>query len=255
MLRTVWTIRDEHGVVLVEDVEALCRGVLRKRAGANYERRADRTPAAVRLEPIDWRDSLAFLLGEVVILERQYDPTRAGIVFRAWLFQQLQWRLIDEWRRRFGRHGQHRVADTGAALNAGRDAGRDAGIEDDDADENLRGHPFREPAGGDPADRSDVERWLDPDGDREEAGPVGGLRRLAGPGVEGRADRPGAGAWSRAGRAAAGASGVPAFLDCTGCGWRTYPQAPNGVDAWHWPDRCLGCEQAIAPPADREPAA
>jgi hypothetical protein len=92
MLAGVWALRD------VSDVEALCRGVL----GESLRR------ASVELEPADFDESLAFLLGQTVELERKFDG-RPGIKFRPWLYNELRRDLIDYWRSWYGRSGQKRV--------------------------------------------------------------------------------------------------------------------------------------------------
>ncbi|SRR6266496_3144756 len=169
MLPAVWTLRD------VEDVEELCVGVL-----AEATRRLCRP-----LERCDLEESLAFLLGEVVVLDRVYDPARVGIVFRPWLYQRLRFRLVDHWRTTFGRHGEKRVPDNGLSLRE----------LDAEAADNLRGgglgqaRPGSAPAGG----AADVggawslpREWLDLHRDRAADRPIGRLGF-----AEGRGGAPG----------------------------------------------------------------
>ena len=75
---------------VVEDVEALCRGVLGSLKWPKY------------LEEADNVELLATLLGDAVLLERQYQP-REGIEARPWLFQRLRWKALD-WREVAERH-------------------------------------------------------------------------------------------------------------------------------------------------------
>lgn len=110
MLPDVWPLHD------VADVEALCRGVIAERTGDHGRRYG--------LESCDFDEALAFLLGEVVVLERVYDFTRAGIQFRPWLYVRLGWKLIDFWRSFYGRHGEKRVFDERVA-DAEHDVGAD----------------------------------------------------------------------------------------------------------------------------------
>ena len=69
----------------VADVEALIRGVLG----------AEGWPAF--LEPADEAELIGTLLGDAVLLERQYQH-RAGIEARPWLFERLRFKARD-WRR------------------------------------------------------------------------------------------------------------------------------------------------------------
>lgn len=106
MLPRPWIVR---GV----DIEPLCKGVLVEMA-----RRS-----SMKLEPADHDESLAFLLGEVVVLDRKYDAGRAGIVFAPWLYQRLRWAIVDHWRSFYGRQGQHRLPDSSAEAHWEHDHG------------------------------------------------------------------------------------------------------------------------------------
>lgn len=75
---------------IVEDVEALARGVLGAEGWPRW------------LEPVDNDELLAFLLGEAVVLETRYIPGD-GIEARPWLFQRLRWKARD-WREAAERH-------------------------------------------------------------------------------------------------------------------------------------------------------
>jgi hypothetical protein len=123
--------------VLVTDVEGMCRGVLASAIGRR------RIPP---LDDGDYNEAIGFLLGEVVIIARRYDPTRRGIEFRPWLYSILSRRAPEACRWLYGRRGQHRVA---VDLNGDLDDG-------DDGTPQLGGA-----ASGDPGDRLDARRWLD----------------------------------------------------------------------------------------------
>jgi hypothetical protein len=194
MLPRPWYVR---GV----DVEPLCRGVLKEMTRRHSK----------QLEPADFEESLGFLLGEVVVLDRRYDSTRGG-TFTGYLYDRLRFRLQDYWRSTDGRHGEKRVHPDG-------DLGPDR---------------VGEAAGGDPADRTDADRWLHSEGDR------GGARAEAGPGVGARegvapGDR---GAGARAGSVGGAARGP--WADCR-CGVRNFVQPPNGRPDWHLEALCAGC--------------
>lgn len=95
----------ENGVV--DDVEALCRGVI------------DRVATSRDLSPADREELLSHLFERVVVLQRSYDPDRRGILFRPWLYRNLQLDAIDFLRAWLGRRGEKRVVDE-RVLNAGR---------------------------------------------------------------------------------------------------------------------------------------
>lgn len=82
----------------VRDVEALCASVL-----AGHMRRTDAV-----LDPEDQADALAWLIDECWLLyEREYDPTR-GVPFAAYATGILRLRVVEWYRRRFGRNGHRR---------------------------------------------------------------------------------------------------------------------------------------------------
>lgn len=232
MLRTVWTL--ELAGERVENVEGLCRGVLNRVAAG----------ISPPLERCDYDEWLGWLLGQVVVLTHPdspnpYDATKGGPL-RAWLYTELVRDLIDELRRRWGRQGQKRVVDGRLAEQAFRDAGGD----DRAARVDLSRGVAAEGADDAGRDRTFPREWTDLPGDRGAVGadPVGGLGGVAGGGGPGRADRAGAGEVGGAvGEAARAGVGAPAWVDCGGCGWRHYPFAPNGVEWWHFPDRCVSC--------------
>lgn len=74
--------------VLVDDLEALCRGVLKAGGGGQLER-------------ADFDEALDYLLESVFVVAQRFDETRRGIVFRPWLFQRLRWRLMDWFREEY----------------------------------------------------------------------------------------------------------------------------------------------------------
>jgi hypothetical protein len=241
-LPAVWSVRT------VSDCEAFCQEIVETTI---------RRQAMPRLEPCDAAEAIAFLLGQVVILDQQFDgeqQRKPYLRFDLWLRTALACDLIDFWRSPagFGRHGQHRTA---AAAEQGLDdrAAEHGGWDDDAA---AAGSDRLDPATvGDPADSFDARRWLDSEADRDQAGPhtLRGLRGAAGEAVSRRGGGAGVGAAGRVGAAAAGASVVAAFVDC-GCGWRSYRQSPNGVTRWHLPDFCVGCGAALLEPVESVPS-
>lgn len=82
---------------VVEDVEALCRGAAHQ--------------ASTNLSAADEDELLGHLFEQVVVLTRSYDPSRAGIVFRLWLYHELRRDAIDFLRSWLGRDGRKRVFD------------------------------------------------------------------------------------------------------------------------------------------------
>lgn len=238
MLQARWTItelvRDSKPWPLkepVRDVEALCRDVVRRAIKAlPRDQNGPGAGGAMKLTSSEFDEALAFCIGQVHVLLPAYDLARErnGSRLAGWLSAELRWDLLDYWRSPagFGRHGQHRLHDG------------DPGVREVD-------EPDTESAG----DRTDD--WASPlvgllqSGDRQVARQerILGLRtgRRAAAGARGG----GAGAVGRVGGPVAGPVGgagrsVP-WVDCGGCGWRTFPQAPNGVDRWHYPTTCLGC--------------
>jgi hypothetical protein len=210
--------------ILVPDVEGLCRGAL-----ADAQRRG---VLARDIEPGDWAEVLGFLLGEVVVHARKYDPARRGIEFRPWLYERIRaFSVVDACRWLYGRQGQHRVAGEGHLEQARDDAGFD--VHDGASfDSRLGGATL-----GDETDRVDARRWLDAAGDRYEPAPVGGRGLSAGRGAA-AGDRS---AGARQGFGVARGAGLEAYwVDCVACGWRTFVQPPNGIDVWHV-ERCSGC--------------
>jgi hypothetical protein len=43
----------------------------------------------------DYAEILGFLLGEVVVISKRYDPGRRGIEFRPWLYALLSLRVVE----------------------------------------------------------------------------------------------------------------------------------------------------------------
>jgi len=115
MLPQVWNLT--AGGQLARNVEGLCRGVLNAKI----------RNAGMRLEPCDYDESLAFLLGEAAIQADIFDPSRGcDLELEPWLYTRLTLRLIDHWRSFYGRNGAKRVPSQAALTAARRDAGADA---------------------------------------------------------------------------------------------------------------------------------
>jgi len=142
----------ENGVV--DDVEELCRGVI------------DRIETTRSLSHADQEELLSHLFEQTVVLQRSYDPSRAGILFRPWLFAMLRRRAIDWARAWFGRSGQKRVVDTRLAEAGLRDAGLING-----GDPRAGGAELVAPDDADPARgaRALPDGWTRLQGDRREA--------------------------------------------------------------------------------------
>lgn len=195
---------------------------------------------AVPLERVDLEDVLQVMFMQLWRASAKYD-SRSHIRFRVYAYYELFNDAIDEIRRAFGRHGQHRVYDP-------RSGGSDAVADGDSA-----GRRQGEPASRDPGD--DHEHWLADvggllaGGDREEAGHVGADGGPAGERDDARA-RGRSGRTDRRARAPVtgkdrGAPRRALWLDCAGCGWRNYLEGPNGLPGWHEPDVCGSCGAAL----------
>lgn len=227
MLQSRWELRD------VPDVERLCRAVIREQTGASHDRGGDRgrgpngarpgNGTRIRLELADHDEALAYLLGEVVTLERRYVHFEGGS-FRGYLFYRLRFAFKDWLRSFYGRHGQHRLIAPELAVRP--------------RDLRVAGEPVDDSA----ADWADDLGGLYGGADRGVDGPVGVVGARPGEGTRPADLRGGAGESGSAGGAAGAAGG--AFVDCS-CGWRTYRQAPNGQPGWHWPEACVGCGQPV----------
>jgi hypothetical protein len=200
----------------VYDLERLCRVIL------DGHLRATATP----LEPADYDEALGFLFGESYVLQPRYRPDRGSVPFAAWMQGQLAFRLRDHLRAPYGRRSEHRIGQ-----------GRFAELDRPGADGD--GHPL---------DRALSEGSCDRGDDRGEA--LGGvdaprdrqvLREVAGLGLGARrrvAPR------ARGSRAPRGVDQAGPWLDCPGCGWRNYPQAPNGMPGWHL-EECAACGERL----------
>ena len=163
MLPRIWSVRD------VVDVEMLCRGAL-----AEQLRRTNVDPS-----PADYDEALAYLLGEVVVLEQRFEE-RPGIQFRPWLYSMLRRRVIDYWRSWYGRNGQHRIPDDDPNTLVG-DWGGFVNIDppdpnDDPRDSRLERAAYGVAEDGPEASTNDFRRFLD-EGDRTALRP---LKRLDG---------------------------------------------------------------------------
>jgi len=227
MLPTVLTLRHQPTGHTVENVEALCRKVLDAAAGGLRS----------RLEASDYAESLAFLLGQTAVLLDRYNPRDDRSSLGGWLKQELRWDLLDYWEAWYGRSGEKRVFDS-RLLEAGA---RDAGVDDGDPGMDRPGSPAAEGAGDDPGAWTFPRGWLDPDGDRGGGRLLEGCPVGEGGGATPGADRGGAPAGRPDGRPTAIPPRRAPFRDCEACGWRSYPQAPNGLPGWHLDEVCLGC--------------
>lgn len=257
MLPAPWALRPDQPDG-VRDMEAFCQEIVAATC---------RAQAIERIEPCDLAEALCHLLMQAVLLDDGYDEAKRAkpyLRFDLWLRTALRCDLLDFWRSPagFGRHGQHRVPAVGEFGQQVLDDRARASGDDDGfgglADDGARPDRLDPASLVDPADSLDARLWLDPDGDRgaAETSAVAGLRRRPGPAVAG-GDR---GAGARAGRSvgavAAGAGrGAEPFRDCGRCGWRSFPQAPNGLDHWHFPERCVSCGGVLLEPAGRQAAA
>lgn len=220
------------------EVESLCRGVLKRLAPG----------VSPPLEPCEHDDALAFLLGEIFVQASLYDATRAGIRPRPWLFDRIGLRLIDEWRRVFGRNGQRRPAlsATGAHHRGGMNV--ESGLRLDLRDPRM--DRLEQATATLSSDRStdwpdDLER-LYARGDRETLREERRLGLDTPRRAPSSSDRAGARALVRVERRAPSKDRVAApWRDCR-CGWRVYAQAPNGYPGWHYPECCPACGCGLA---------
>lgn len=237
MLGEIWNLEYQHTdgrLEIVDNVEALCRRVLKLSAPNRHPELLETPP----LEPADWDESLAYLLGQVFVLLERYRPRDRRSVLGAWLKQELRWDLLDYWEARYGRNGERRVFDARIV---------DAGVDDGDPGLHRPDEPAASGAADPAGDRAFPREWTDAVGDRGGARPAEGLGVEQGGGGAGRADRRGAGADRRDGAQVAGsARGAPPWVDCVSCAWRHYPWAPNGVPGWHFPATCTGCGEPMA---------
>lgn len=106
MLPRVLELTDPSGAGYhVDDLEKLCRGVLGDCMRFGW------LPAA--LSDADFDEFLGFALGEAFVIRGRYRHGPGG-EFPGWLHYALRFRVADEVRRMYGRHGQHRpLADAG----------------------------------------------------------------------------------------------------------------------------------------------
>lgn len=112
MLPTVWHLYDRDvpdleavaiGHILVFDVEGLCRGVVDEKLPAFQFFTGDPRP-----QPADYDEALGFLLGEVVVQVDRYVHA-PGRELRPFLYNRLRFRIVDLWRRVYGRNGEKRA--------------------------------------------------------------------------------------------------------------------------------------------------
>lgn len=208
----------------VSDVEHLCRAVLVESLKRYHMPVSDQ----------DFQDALAHLLGEVAVLHAGY-VVAPGRELGPFLYQRLRLRLIDHWRKWYGRDGRHRLPsfdepagdDEGELDDGSRAAHRPAGAHADPTDDWL-------------ADLG----WVHAVGDRAALGETGGMGLGAGDEPTNGDRRAGAQATGRATARIARAPRIAPFVDCPGCGWREYVTAPNGTGVWHYAE-CSACGQAL----------
>lgn len=211
---------------VVDDVEALCRGVIREITGANP------------LSADDVEQMLSELLTQVVVLTRKYDRARAGIVFRPWLYRELRWAGIDYLRGWFGRRGEKRVIDERVGESGLRDSGLDDGAHGADRLDGAASSG----ASDSPQDRASDLGWLYARGDRATLREERRMGFDEGAGAAPRDCRAGARAGSRARPEDPEQAPGGHWRDCGSCGWRNFRTvAPNGDREWHFPESCLSC--------------
>lgn len=202
---------------------------------------------AIPLEPVEREEALQVLRIALWKTSAKYD-SRSHVRFRVYAYLELYNDTIDHFRSERGRHGQHRVFDA-------RGVSDDFDVDDGAAGvDRLGGAASRDPADDPDAWAADAGGLLTV-GDGEAATVAGGEGGGDAPRDAGRDRRAGGRTDRRAGAAAArprrGAPLRVAFVDCPGCGWRSYLGAPNGVPGWQTPDVCGGCgamlEAAVEP--------
>jgi hypothetical protein len=165
----------------VADVEKLCRSVLIESLRKQH----------MSLPDQDFRESLCFLLGEVVVLRERYVPA-PGRELGPYLYSFLRLRLIDYWRSWYGRDGRHRLAafDTNGHADSDPDSWRVDGLDPQEELDRAGLARSREAYADGPEDRVSDVRWAIATGDRRllrEAGGVGLRARIR---AEARDDEP-----------------------------------------------------------------
>jgi hypothetical protein len=178
-LPRTWTVRT------VLDVEAFCQEIIEATCRAS---------AMPRLEPCDIAAAIGYLLGQVAILDGEFDDrvsAKPYLQFDLWLRSALRCDLIDFWRSPagFGRHGQHRIAaipDTDDHDDEWFVDQRDP-LDADDAGASRLERVIAEFT-VDPPDAGDVAlRWVLTEGDRQAVQTLRGLGGDTGPGAQERA--------------------------------------------------------------------
>ena len=236
-LREVWRIADAGSPPRplpegeqVRNVEGFCRDLIRRLTSH---------------DPLPWDDEeqlLAELFERVLVLTRAYDPSRRGIVFRAWLHTELRRDAIDYLRSWRGRRGEKALVDG----SAGESALRDSGLADGDPRVDRLDGALTAGEGDCPQDRTSALEWLYAGGDRAT---LREERRMGlGASLRAQGGNPRAGALPLAGDARRAQGGDPGthWRDCPACGWRNFRNVgPNGLPGWQLPERCLACGTAL----------
>lgn len=176
-----WAVRN------VNDVEAFCQRVVE---------RACQRSRMPRLERADLAEAIGHLLGQVAILDQQFDAKQAAkpyLIFDLWLWRELTCDLIDFWRTFYGRQGQHRVTALPPPTGHNDDEWfidqRDP-LDEDDAGASRLERVVAELT-VDPPDVGDVfSRWLLTEGDLAALRAVGGHGRDEAAGAAARPDPP-----------------------------------------------------------------
>ena len=109
------TVASRAHTVVLADVETLCASIVveKERGAESY----------IPHESADLYEALGFLLGRTIEVLPRYDPTKGRRLhdpwtggFKAWLYDELAYDLIDHWRSWNGRNGQKRMLPTGRSL-------------------------------------------------------------------------------------------------------------------------------------------
>lgn len=187
-------------------------------------------------EWVEWQEAVQVLGIQLWRTAEKYD-SRSHIRFRVYAYFELFNDAIDHIRSTRGRHGQHRVFDARVLDDWSGDGDGPAGLDQSDSLASTD-------AGDDPDHWATDFGGLLTEGDQPPVEDLGRAGGGDGDGDPGRGDRAGVRSAGRVGAAVAGARRAAprrAFVDCDGCGWRSYVEPPNGVPEWSEPEECRGC--------------